>query len=82
MFEDDTKLYTSIRNEEPGQTLQQDIKKLEHWPHKWQVSFSASKYKVLHLGKHNIKYTYKMGLDTRLEETTMEEDMDIYVVMN
>ena len=33
----------------------------------------------MHLAKQNIKYTYKMGLDTKLDETSLEKDLGLCV---
>ena len=41
MFADDTKLYTSILNEEDDRAIQQVIKELEYWSHKWQMWLNA-----------------------------------------
>ena len=76
MFADDTKLYTTVSNEEDSTVLQGDLKNLKDWSHKWQVCFSASKCKVIHLGK-NIRFTYKMG-NTKLEET-LEKGLGVYI---
>ena len=79
MFAEDTKLYATISNEEDGRALQGDIKKLEVWSHRWQICFSASKCKVMHLGKKNITFTYKMGTNTKWEETLVEKDLGVYI---
>ena len=79
MFADDTKLYTSLSSKEDGRALQQDIKKLQNLSQKWQIQFKVSKCKVMHLAKQNIKYTYKMGLDTNLDETSVEKDLRVWV---
>ena len=78
MFTDDTKLYATVSNEEDGRVLQNDIKKLEEWSHKWQICFNASKCKVMHLGKKNIRFPYKMG-NIKLEEMLVEKYLGVYI---
>ena len=49
LFADDTKLYADCHKAE----LQSDLDKLVQWTDQMQMSFNASKCKVMHLGKNN-----------------------------
>ena len=48
------------------------------WTEKWQMSFNKEKCKVLHIGKHNQQFEYKMGTHT-LKTTTAEKDVGVLV---
>ena len=50
-----------------------NITEVENWSHKWWILFNVSNYKVTHLDKQYITYTYKMGLDINLDETSVEK---------
>ena len=47
LFADDALLYGVISNEDDGDQLQQDLKQLEVWQNKWQMSFNRSKCKTI-----------------------------------
>ena len=85
MFEDNTKIFTQIIDEDSNKALQQDIHSLTDWATTWQLRFNASKCKTLHLGNSNPKHTYKMknqhgrsneldldaqSLETKIQRTT------------
>ena len=53
MFADYIKLFSSVDNDLDYQGLQLDFDSLQTWAQKWQLSFNASKCKVVHLGKPN-----------------------------
>ena len=47
LFADDTKLYSKIRNSNDFLKIQHDLNSLYQWSKKWQLSFNASKCKVM-----------------------------------
>jgi len=82
LFTGDTKLYTKVSYEEGGQNLQDDIKNLDRWARKWQLSFNSSKCKVMHIGHNNPHRTYKMiqdGTSVELEKAEREKDISVNV---
>ena len=81
IFADDTKAYSSIANEADRQALQDDIDHLCAWSEKWLLSFNSQKCKVLHLGKNNPKFNYKIN-DNDLEVTLEEKDLGVIMDPN
>ena len=81
MFADDTKAYKSVINEEKAKTLQVSIDNLVKWTDDWQLKFNKEKCKVLHIGKNNPNYTYKMD-DYLLGNTAAEKDLGVTVDTN
>ena len=53
IFADDTKLFSAIKDEYDSEVLQNDFYLLDEWSRTWQINFSITKCKVLHLGKKN-----------------------------
>ena len=49
LFADDSLLYRIIRTKEDQSILQEDLRKLELWEHKWQMQFNADKCEVLRI---------------------------------
>ena len=68
---DDTKLYESAAN---SVIIQEDLYP-QKWCDTWNLYFNTSKCKVLHIGKDNPRYDYKMKVGTDLVnvQTCMEE---------
>jgi hypothetical protein len=83
MFADDTKLYSPLNNHDDQVKLQEDIHKLTEWASKWQLRFNAGKCKILHLGRSNPEYEYKMkneyGEEVTLGKTELEKDLGINI---
>lgn len=62
MFADDVKLYKNISKPEDCLALQGAIKEIADWSDKWKLPLSASKTKLLHLGKSKTaRYNYMLG---------------------
>jgi len=80
-FADDTKLAHEIRNEEDRKLLQQCLDELMAWAARWGMAFNTAKCKVMHVGRHNPQFDYKMG-DHTLEKTTVERDIGVLVNSN
>jgi hypothetical protein len=66
IFADDSKIYSSVENEQQQQVLQNDlhVDRLHvcDWSRKWKLSFNATKCKVMHFGTNNnrSRYMYTM----------------------
>lgn len=78
IFADDTKAYGPVSTPEECKNLQKNIDKLLSWTDKWQLKFNNDKCKVLHMGKNNLCYTYKMEGKV-LASTDVEKDLGVYV---
>ena len=81
IFADDSKLYRSVCHQGDALALQKDLDTTTRWADEWQLSFNATKCKVLHVGhqnRHNI-YTLK-GI--MMEEVTVEKDLGIHIDMD
>ena len=53
IFADDTKLYHNVSLSSGSEQLQQDLNALVAWSDKWQLPFSETKCKTLHIGPGN-----------------------------
>ncbi|CAM4547301.1 unnamed protein product [Lepidochelys olivacea] len=77
-FADDTKLLKIIKSQADCKELQKDLSKLGDWVTKWQMKFNVDKCKIMHIGKHDPNYTYKM-MESKLVVTTQEKDLGVIV---
>jgi len=77
-FADDTKLANLIRDEADRQRLQECLDALMAWAARWGMAFNTAKCKVMHVGRHNPRYEYKMGEQT-LATTESERDIGVLV---
>ena len=57
--------------------LQNDLDRLGDWSVRNKMPFNVSKCKVMHIGKKNTQYKYKM-LDQEILETTEEKDLGVF----
>ncbi len=78
IFADDTKMYRIVNNDEDRKLLQKDLDKLYEWSQTWQISFNASKCKVMHKGRSNTKSDYIMD-GTILDATHSEKDLGVLI---
>ena len=77
-FADDSKLAKMIKDAEDARSLQENLDKICQWAETWKMSFNIKKCKVMHFGKNNIRYGYKMnGRD--LEEVKEEKDLGVWM---
>ena len=57
IFADDTKVFNKC---DMGDTIQNDINRLQKWTDTWDLHFNVAKCKVLHIGSNNPNNTYVM----------------------
>ena len=82
LFADDTKLSNTIGRLEDASYLQSDLDSIVQWSKKWSLRFNPQKCKVLHLGKHNEKFSYSMMEDGNriiLDQVPFEKDLGVYI---
>ncbi|CAG2205157.1 unnamed protein product [Mytilus edulis] len=81
VFADDTKVYSSVINEQQHQDLQDDLDRLCDWSRKWKLSFNASKCKVMHFGQNNnlSRYTMLDNEDDYVQVNPVTEEKDLGV---
>jgi len=60
IFADDSKIDSSVENEQQQQVLQNDLDRKCDWSRKWKLSFNATKCKVMHFGTNNNRSRYTM----------------------
>ena len=61
IFADDTKLFKTISQIKDQRELQEDLIALAAWSKKWQLPFNEIKFKLMHYGKNNPHFDYKMN---------------------
>jgi len=54
LFADDALLYSIVSIDIDGDQLQEDLKKLEVWQNKWQMSFNPAKWKAFCLSTKKV----------------------------
>ncbi|GAB0199840.1 mitochondrial enolase superfamily member 1 [Grus japonensis] len=73
-FADDTKLGGAVDSIEGGEALQREPDRLENWAITNRMRFNKGKCQILHLGRGNPGYTYRLG-DEMLETSHAERDL-------
>jgi len=77
-FADDTKMSKCVNSLRDAEVLRDDLKKLYEWSRSWQMQFNKDKCVVMHIGRKNNKFEYKLG-DTVLTKSVQERDLGIIV---
>ena len=78
LFADDAKIYHLIQSDEDYQLLQQDLDNLYKWSKDWQLCFSVTKCKVLHIGYNQRYREYRLGSDC-ITSSSVEKNLGILV---
>ena len=58
--------------------LQRDIDRMVKWARSWEMVFNVGKCKVLHVGRMNGRYEYRIGNEL-LTEATEEKDLGVWI---
>lgn len=69
----------SIKSDSDRDLLQSDLASLFQWSGSWQLLFNADKCSVIHFGKKNPCYDYKVADNSNLGVTTEEKDLGILI---
>jgi len=77
-FADDIKLGGVVDIPEGCAAIQQDLDRLENWAERNLMRFNKGKCRVLHLGRSNPMYQYRLGVDL-LESSSVERDLGVLV---
>ena len=78
MFTDDIKINSSLQSDENCKSLQTALDKILDWSKRWQLKLSISKCNILHLGKNNKQYMYRIN-QCNLEKTTSCRDLGVKI---
>jgi len=74
----DDKLNGTVDTAEGRDAIQKDLDKLKRWALVNLMRFNKAKSKVLHLGRGNPRYVYKVG-EVLPENSPAEKDLEVMV---
>ena len=80
-FADDTKLFSSISDTLEAEKLRDDLKRVYQWSLDWQMLFNADKCTVMHMGRSNLKFDYRLGNNV-LKNCKQERDLGVIISCN
>lgn len=78
-FADDTKGMQPIRGPEDRDRLQDCLDNLYRWAMDWGMQFNTDKCKIMHIGRNNPRYEYKMG---GVKLGVVEEEKDVGIIIH
>jgi ribonuclease P/MRP protein subunit RPP40 len=79
-FADDTEMSKRVRNITDAEILREDLRKLDAWTNNWQMQFNKDKCVVMHVGRSNNQFEYRLG-DTCLKSSTKEKDLGVLLIL-
>ena len=74
----DSKAGRKVNSDHDREALQSSLNALSQWAHDWKMQFNESKCKVLHIGKNNPRYEYRMN-GVVLEASNKEKDVGVII---
>ena len=77
-FADDTKGLQEIQGEEDRDKLQRVLDGMMEWAEDWGMQFNVDKCKIMHIGRNNPQYEYKMG-GKKLKPVEEEKDIGVTI---
>ncbi|GAB0186182.1 cAMP-dependent protein kinase inhibitor alpha [Grus japonensis] len=77
-FADDIKLCGAVSMLEGRDTIQRDLERIERWARANHMKFNKAKCKVLHVGRHNPKHSYRLGREW-IDSSPEEKDLRVLV---
>jgi hypothetical protein len=77
-FADDTKGQKEIRGTEDREKMQATLATLWRWSEKWEMQFNLVKCKVMHIGRSNPHYEFRMN-GVVLSATEEEKDVGVWI---
>ncbi|GAB0205679.1 mitochondrial enolase superfamily member 1 [Grus japonensis] len=77
-FADNTKLCGGVNMLEGRDAIQRDLDRLERWARANCMKFHKAKYKVLHVGRRNLKHDYRLG-EEWIESSPEEKDLGVWI---
>jgi ribonucleases P/MRP protein subunit RPP40 len=80
-FADDTKLFNSVADTLEVEKLRDDLKRVYQWSLDWQMLFNADKCTVMHMGRSNLKFDYRLGNNV-LKNCEQERDLGVIINCN
>jgi len=87
MYADDTKVVRKVTTARDCEELQADLDSIQHWSEKWQMKFTSSKYRIMHLGHSgpSDRAEYTMNdrpngiIEISLEVISEEKDLGVWM---
>ncbi|GAB0178888.1 mitochondrial enolase superfamily member 1 [Grus japonensis] len=77
-FADNTKLCGVVDMLEGRDAMQRDLDRLERWARANCMKLNTAKCKVLHMGRHNPKHSYRLG-EEWIESSPEEKDLGVLI---